>query len=171
MNTTTEIKVPKIEDLKAAVKNSCDKRRHEWLMQNDSEYKENYEFHLNLAKSLPIAEEIHKQIVHACETCGYNPHFLECSDNSAIRLYLAIRYSDEDKEELNRRVDNGSNKISARRKNDMYYASMKSKIFGPIVDAYKESGYKLKISEFKFNLDSFIFTVEFDPNIGSDELY
>ena len=95
-NTTAKIMVPKIEDLKAAVKNSCDKHRHEWLILNDPEYKENYEFHINLAKSLPIAEEIHKQIVHACETCGYNPHFLE---GEPIRLYLALRYSDEDKEE------------------------------------------------------------------------
>lgn len=168
MNTTTEIKVPKIEDLKAAVKNSCDKHRHEWLILNDPEYKENYEFHINLAKSLPIADEIHKQIVRACETCGYNPHFLE---GGSIRLYLNIRYSDQDRVELNRRVDNGCNKISARCKNDMYYISMKSKIFGDIIDAYNKSGYRLKISEFKFNLDTFNFTVEFDPNIGSDELY
>ena len=168
MNTTTEIKVPEIKELKTAVKNSCDKYRHEWLMQNDSEYKENYEFHLNLAKSLPIADEIYKEIMHACETCGYNPHFLE---GGPIRLYLFLRYSDDDKKELNRRVDNGCNKISARCKNDMYYISMKSKIFGSIIDAYKESGYKLKISEFKFNLDSFSFTVEFDSNIDSNELY
>ena len=117
MNTTTEIKVPKIEDLKAAVKNSCDQYRHEWLMLNDEEYKENYEFHLNLAKSLPIADEIYKQIYHTCETCGYsnNPHFLD----GPIRLYLTMPYTDEDREELNRRVDNGCNKISARSKNGM----------------------------------------------------
>ena len=168
MNTNTTIKVPKIDELKAVVKNSCDKHRHEWLMQNDEEYKENYEFHLNLAKSLPIAEEIHKQIMLACETCGYNPHFLE---GGPIRLYLNIRYSDKDGEELNRHADNGSKKISARCKDDMHYVSMKSDIFGSIVDAYKESGYKLKILEFKFNLDSFYCKVEFDPNIGSDELY
>lgn len=167
-NTTTEIKVPEIKELEAAVKNSCDKYRHEWLMQNDSEYKENYEFHLNLAKSLPIADEIYKQIFHACETCGYNSHFLECG----IRLYLTLCYSDKDREELNRRVvDNECNKISARCKDDMYYASMKSEIFGPIVNAYNESGYKLKISEFKFNLDSFYCFAVFDPNIGSGELY
>lgn len=167
MNTTTEIKVPKIEELKAAVKNSCDKYRHEWLMQNDSEYKENYEFHLNLAKSLPIAEKIYKEIIHSCETCGYNPHFLD----DPIRLYLTIPYSDEDREELNRRVDNGCNKISARCEDDMYYVSMKSEIFGSIINAYNESGYKLKISEFKFNLDSFYCFAVFDPNIGSGELY
>lgn len=170
MNTNTTINVPKIDELKAAVKNNCDRYRHEWLVVNDPEYKENYEFHLNLAKSLPIADEIYKEIVHSCETCGYsyNPHFLD----GPIRLYLTIPYSDEDKEELNRRVvDNGYNKISARCKDDMYYASMKSDIFGPIVDAYKESGYKLKVSEFKFNLDSFYCFVVFDPNIDSDELY
>lgn len=167
MNTTTEIKVPEIKELKAAVKNSCDKYRHEWLMQNDSEYKENYEFHLNLAKSLPIAEKIYKEIIHSCETCGYNPHSLD----GPIRLYLTIPYSDEDREELNRRVDNGCNKISARCKDDMYYVSMKSEIFGSIINAYNESGYKLKISEFKFNLDSFYYFAVFDPNIGSGELY
>ena len=120
MNNTTEIKVPKIEELKAAVKNSCDEHRHEWLMQNDEVYKENYEFHLNLAKSLPIADEIYKRIIHECETCGYNPHFLECSDNIPIRLYLTIPYSDQDREELNRRVNDGCEKISSRCKDDMY---------------------------------------------------
>ena len=168
-NTTTKIMVPEIEELKAAVKNNCDKYCHEWLVINDPEYKENYEFHLNLAKSLPIAEKIYKEIIHSCETCGYsyNPHFLD----GPIRLYLTIPYSDEDREELNRRVDNGCNRISARCKDDMYYVSMKSEIFGPIINAYNESGYKLKISEFKFNLDSFYCFAVFDPNIGSGELY
>lgn len=171
MNTTTEIKVPKIEDLKAAVKNSCDKHRHEWLMQNDSEYRENYEFLLNLAEALPIAEEIHNQIFRECEKCGYNPHFLECTEHNYITLYLTLPYPDENKEELMERINNGLRRIKAMCKDGLYYASMKSKIFGDIIDAYKESGYKLKITEYKFNLDSFYCIVDFDPNIGSDELY
>lgn len=172
MNTTTEIKVPKIEELKAAVKNSCDRYCHEWLMLNDEEYKENYEFHLNLAKSLSIADEIYKKIYHTCETCGYNPHFLKCGDIEPIRMYLTIPYSDEDREELNRRVvDNECEKISSRCKDDMYYASMKSEIFGDIIEAYNASGYKLNIMNYKFNLNSFLCTVDFYPNIDSDELY
>lgn len=168
MNTNTTINVPKIDELKMAVKNSCDKHRHEWLMLNDEEYKENYEFHLNLAKSLPIADEIYKKIMHACETCGYNPHFLE---GRPIRLYLFLRYSDQDREEINRRVDNGCEKIEAMCKDGLYYASMKSEIFGDIVKEYKVMGYKLNIANYRFNLDSFYCIVDFDPNIDSDELY
>lgn len=169
MNTT--IKVPKIEDLKAAVKNSCDKHRHEWLMEHDAEYKENYEFYLNLAKSLPIADEIYNHIMHSCENCGYDPHFLECNDGNPIRLDLTLRYSDKDREELNKRIDEGSNKISSRCKDDGYYASMKSDIFSQIINDYKKVGYKLNITSYKFNLDLFYCVVKFDPNIGSDELY
>ena len=169
MNTT--IKVPKIEDLKAAVKNSCDKHRHEWLMEHDAEYRENYEFHLNLAKSLPIADEIYKQIIDVCENCGYNPQFLECDDRNPIRLDLTLRYSDKDSEELIKRIDEGSNKIESRCKDDGYYASMKSDIFDKIIDTYEKAGYKFNITNYKFNLESFYWVVKFDPNIDSNELY
>ena len=164
---TTKIKVPTRDELVCAVAKSCDQYRHNWLTFNDTEYQEAYKFIYKLATSLNISSNIYDFIMKECENCGYQPKFLL---GDPITTDINIPYNEMDRENVIENLPK-INKIISRCKDGGYYKSMKSDIFGTIIAAYEESGYKLVISDYKFNCDGLYFRIKFNPNIDSDELY